>query len=347
MIQEAASRQWYVLSAKDSIRSLERQFNAVSALRERRGDTRVEYFLPTCVERTSLVGAPAIRRRKLVGNYVFVHDTYSNILEIKAIMESLWLLPHPDHNQGDHRYMTISDENMAIFMAIANAYANELPCYPIDMVDLEEGDKVEIVGGDFDGLCGTLQCSQGRNGGKVLMAIGNLFLVATPDIGPQYIRILQFGKGNRHPYRKFESHLPRAVQALRHSQGLDGERGLTTEDIAAMTVFTGRFEALQPATVNIASQHATLMLMSYAALGDHIHIAKWNLRCREILSRVKSDTQRAWQLAFMFAATGDEALYRQAQSIISTWTISAHDRKRPLILSTLQNFNHGVTTSSL
>ena len=282
-----------------------------------------------------------MRRRKLIGNYVFVHDTYSNILEIKSVMGSVWVLPHPDHIQGESRHMTISDDDMAIFMAIARAYANQLPCYPIDMVDLEEGDKVQIVGGDFDGMCGTLQCSQGRNGGKVLMAIGNLFLVATPDIGPQYIRILQFGKGNRHPYRKFESHLPRAIQALHHLR--DVEHSLTTGDIAAMTVFTGRFEALQPATVNIASQHATLMLMSYAALGDRVHTAKWHARCMDLLTRVKSDTQRAWQLAFMFAATGDDTLRRQAQSIVDTWTITSHDRKRPLIVNTLSAFS---TTSS-
>ena len=274
-----------------------------------------------------------------MGNYVFVRDTYANILEIKAMMESLWILPHPDHIQGEHRFMTVSDGDMAIFMAIARAYAHELPCYPFDMVDLEEGDKVEIVGGDFDGLCGTLQCSQGRNGGKVLMAIGNLFWVATPDIGPQYIRILQFGKGNRHPYRQFESHLPRALQALRHARNQGNERGLTTVDSAAMTVFTGRFEALKPATINIASQHATLMLMSFAALGDHVHQAKWYARCREILTQVKSDTQRAWQLTFMFAATGDEALRHQAQSIVSGWTIAPNDRKRSLIVNTLSTFS--------
>lgn len=337
--QEAEPRQWYVLSAKDSIRSLERQFDAVSSLRQQRGAPKVEYFLPTCVERTSLFGTPAIRRRKLMGSYVFVHDTFSNIQEIKSVMESLWLLPHPDHIQGEHRYMTIGEEEMANFMTIARAYANELPCYPIDMVDMEEGDKVEIVGGEFDGMSGTLQCSQGRNGGKVLMAIGNLFLVATPDIGPQFIRILQFGKGNRHPYRKFEAHLPRAVQALHHHRAVDGGHMLTTGDIAAMTVFTGRFENLQPATVNIASQHATLMLMSYSALGDKTHAAKWHARCLDLLPRVKSDTQRAWQLAFMYAATGDDSLRRQAQSIVDSWIITPHDRKRSLIVNTLSTFS--------
>ena len=341
MMTEEEGKLWYILSAKDGIKSLEQQFSAISALRQRRGDNEVEYFMPTCVEQSSVFGKPAMRRRKLMGNYVFVHDTYPNIIEIKAIINSLWLLPHPDNSrQGERRYMTISDSEMATFKAIARAYANELPCYPIDSVDLDEGDQVEIIGGEFDGMRGTLQCSQGRNGGKVLMAVGNLFLVSTPAIGPQYIRILQLDKGNRHPYRKFEAHLPRALQALAHAKSAgrtaDANNGLTNEDIAAMAVFTGRFEALQPATVNIASQHATLMLMSYAALGDKEKTRQWFARCQEILSRVKSDTQRAWQLTFMYVAIGDENLRSQALALTESWAPVAADRKRTLILSHLE-----------
>ena len=335
-------KKWYILSATDGIKSLEAQFDVLSAMRQRRGEDPVEYFLPTCIEQSSAFGVPTMRRKKLMGNYVFVHDTYSHVSEIKSVIQSVWLLPHPDRDQDKHRYMTISDHDMDIFKAIARAYANELPCYPIDMVDLEEGDKVEIVGGNFNGMCGTLQCSQGRNGGKVLMAIGNLFLVATPSISPQYIRILQFGKGNRHPYRKFEAHLLRALQALSHlyshDSKCDAAEGLTNEDMAAMSVFVGRFAELQPATVNIASQHATLMLMSYAALQDKEQAQRWLLRCRALLNSVKSVTQRAWQLAFMYVATGDTDLLNRAQDIVDKWTIAPNDRKRALIAETLNTF---------
>lgn len=335
-------KKWYILSATDGIKSLETQFDALSAMRQRRGESPVEFFLPTCIEQSSAFGVPAMRRRKLMGSYVFVHDSYSHILEIKSIIPSLWLLPHPDRKQDEHRFMTISDHDMDIFKAIARAYANELPCYPIDMVDLEEGDKVEIVGGDFDGMCGTLQCSQGRNGGKVLMAIGNLFLVASPSISPQYIRILQFGKGNRHPYRKFEAHLPRALQALSHLNGHNGKddttKGLTTEDMTAMSVFVGRFGELKPATVNIASQHATLMLMSYTALQDKELAQRWLIRCRALLTGIKSETQRAWQLAFMYVATGEADLRNRAVAIVDNWTIAPNDRKRSLIASILNTF---------
>lgn len=339
-------KQWYVLSARGSVKHLEQQFSALSASRLRNGEEAVEYFMPTCVVASSLFGESTMTRKKLVGNYIFVHDSYNAILDMKRSMDSLWLLPHPDSNQDGKRYMTISDHDMAVFKAIAVAYANELPCYPIGMVDLEEGDKVEIVGGEFDGVCGTLQCRQGHNGGKVLMAVGNLFLVSTPDIRPQYIRILQFGKGNRHPYRKFEAHLSRAILALNHLFDRNAS-GLTTEDVAAMAVFVGRFEALKPATVNIASQHATLMLMSYTALQDKEKAAHWLHCCRTLLPKVKSDTQRAWQLVFMYVSTGNAQFSKQAQSIIAGWNIASSDRKRTLIVSTLNDFTRLYTTTGL
>lgn len=337
---ESSARHWFVLSTKDGISDIERQFELLSDARARHGEEPLELFMPTCIRMTNLFGQAKMSRRKLIGNYIFVRGSYQDILEAKRMIPSLWLLPHPDKNEAGLRYMTISDREMDLFKAIAHAYSNELPCLPIGAVDLDEGDKVEIVGGDFDGMCGTLQCSQGRQGGKVLMAIGNLFIAVTPDIRPQYIRILQFGKGNRHPYRMFEAHLPRAVRALRHVREMDGEKGLTTNDVAAMTVFTGRFESLEPATVNIASQHATLMLMSYAALQDFEKTRHWQQRCRALIPKIKSDTQRAWQLTFMYAAIGDHDLCCQANAIVDNWTIAPNDHKRSLILSTLQTFTN-------
>ena len=171
LVDDLEIRKWYILSATAGIKELENRFCALSSLWQAHGEEPIDYFLPTCVEQTSVFGQPAMRRKKLLGNYVFVRDTYARVLEIKSAIPSLWLLPHPDRGQDVRRFMTITDREMDVFKTIARAHANELPCYPIGAVDLDEGDKVEIVGGDLDGMCGTLQCSQGRNGGRVLMVI--------------------------------------------------------------------------------------------------------------------------------------------------------------------------------
>ena len=78
--------------------------------------------------------------------------------------------------------------------------------------------------------------------------------------------------------------------------------------------------------------------MSYVALQDKEKIDKWLARCGAILPKVKSDTQRAWQLTFMYIATGNIELHCQASTIVGTWTVAPNDRKRHLILATLDNF---------
>ena len=78
--------------------------------------------------------------------------------------------------------------------------------------------------------------------------------------------------------------------------------------------------------------------MSYAALQDFEKTRLWQQRCRALIPKIKSDTQRAWQLTFMYAATGDHDLRRQANEIVDNWTIAPNDHKRSLILTTLQSF---------
>ena len=70
-----SSKQWYVLSARDGINDLEKQFEQLSGARMRRGDDPVEYFMPICVEMSTLFGQARMRRRKLLGNYIFMRET--------------------------------------------------------------------------------------------------------------------------------------------------------------------------------------------------------------------------------------------------------------------------------
>ncbi len=342
---ESQGKQWYILKFSGSIKRLKQELESLSSLRMNCGKEPLEYFFPICVNMAQLFGKSS-KHKYLLGNFMFTYGSYIDILEATQIVGCIHLLPHPVSIEGEGRWITISDSDMTVLKAIASVYANKLPCIPMNMVALEDGDKVEIAGGHFNGAKGTLQCHQGRNGGNVLIAIGDLFIVSTPTIQPQYIRILQFGRGNRHPYRQFEAHLTRAIHALEHLFA-PSALGLTIEDVNLMSVFTDRYAALRPATVNTASQHATLMLMSYTALQDKVSVNRWLERCRMLLPQVKSLTQRAWQLTFMFASTGDATLYHEVQSIISSWVVTPNNRKRSLIVSTISSFSRLHSLSSL
>ena len=81
-----------------------------------------------------------------MGNYVFIRDSYSNVLEIKESMGTLWLLPHPDRDPVEHRYMTISDAEMSNFMIAAKAYANEASFRAITFIDERLADISKELG---------------------------------------------------------------------------------------------------------------------------------------------------------------------------------------------------------
>ena len=302
------------------------------------GKGPIEYFLPTCFMRVNQFGTMKTVTRKMLFSYIFIKDTEPGIRDIKRSIPQLRLLTMPGSKRGDTRYMIISDRDMDMFRKIADAYSGQLPCYRVGDIQLEEGDYVRVVGGMFDGIEGRMISSPGRNSGQVILPVSNLFLVSTGDIAQQYIQILEFGKGNRHPYNMFEAHLPRAVDALANKL-TKGE--LTEKELASMLVFTGRLEQLQPATLIIESFHSGLMLMSYTAMGrgHEEAAAQWLNRCHELLPKLTAEIQLSLQLSMMYAATGDSELHKRLQIIVDEWQpIKANQKKKRTIAEMLARF---------
>ena len=312
---------WYALRIHGRLTDSQQAFE----MAEERLGFHVNLFMPTILRQSSINGKTVIRRHRLLGHYLFLNHSVEQIEALRTLVPGMDWLRAPD---GTSRQV-VPDEEMHMFMAVAKAYGNQLPCYPIEAVDLEEGDLVEIIGGEFDGVKGVLQSQQGREGGRVVLNVGNLFLVATPSIMARHIRIIKFGRGNRHPYRLFDAHMTRALQALRHKLG--GE-GLTLDDTAALLTFTQRFAQLHVATVSQASTHATLMLVSYRALGDDKGYLDYLQRCRDLLPSVTGEVQRAQHLAMLYAATGYPDYRDKAARIVAGWQlIAANDRKKRMV----------------
>ncbi len=328
---------WYVLTTSDRVDVIRDAFARISATRVREGKPPVEYFLPTIIVYRETSRGQAVKNKKLLERYVFVHAGISDIFEMKRQYPSMLLLPRKDRlDSGERKYLSVPDGEMEMFRRIAHCYSNEVPCYRPGDIDLEAGDLVRVIGGQWDGIEGTLVTQRGRDGGKVVLQLNGLFLVPTMEIEPRFIQIISFGKGNRHPYRKFEAHLPRAVKALTN---LFDQGTLSPDDIAAMTTFTARFEALEPATLNVASSHAALMLMSYRALGDQQSCERYHAQCQRMADRITSSTQLGLHLAMMYAATGRQDLGQRLHLIVDEWQpIQPSQQKKRSVAEMLERF---------
>ena len=332
----ATAKSWYVLLLSQGIAKIRKEFSALSVQRACNGEAAIEYFLPTCFMRVNQFGTMKTVTRKMLFSYIFIRDTEAGIRAITRVIPQMRVLKKPGAQPGDSSLMTITDRDMAMFRKIADAYSGQLPCYRIGDVQLDEGDLVRVVGGMFDGVEGRLVSAKSRNGGQVMLPVSNLFLISTGDIASQYIQILEFGKGNRHPYKLFDAHLPRAVEAL---TSLLVSGALSEKERAAMLAFTRRMEHLQPATPILESSHAGLMLMSHTALGNDAEAARWLARCNDVLPTLTAELQTAMHLAMMYAATGTPDHASRLRAIIASWDpITPSDRKKQTIATLLTTF---------
>ncbi len=333
-----ATRSWYVLMFNQGVATIKKEFATLSIKRAYEGKGPIEYYMPTCYFRVNKFGTSQQVTRKMPFSYVFIRETELGIREIKRFVPTLRMFTLPGSKHHDTRYVKLSDQEMSMLKIIANAYSEQLPCHHIEDFKLEDCDDVRVVEGVFKGLEGKMTVSPGRNSGKVILPVGNLFLVSSGEILHQYTQILAFAKGSRHPYYVFDAHLPRAIEALSNKL-TKGE--LDDNELASMLVFTGRLENLQPPTLIIESFYSGLMLMSYAAIGESQKDAKehWLKECYGLLPQLKSEIQIGLQLSMMYASTGAPELAEQLHRMIDEWQpIEPSQKKKKTIADILTRF---------
>ena len=311
-------RHWYVLIFTQAVTKMKKDLAALSIKRAYEGKGALEYFLPSYFMRVKQLSTGKYVSRKMVVSYVFIRETEGGIRQLKTQMPQLQLITSPESKAHNTQYVKLNDFEMSMVKKIADIYDGQLPCYRSDEYKLDGCDYVKVVDGPFKGIEGRIVTWPGRDSGQVILPISNLFLVSTGDILSQYTQIIEFGKGNRHPYHMFELHMPRVIEALT-KQLTKGE--IAPDELATMLIFTGRLENLQPATLNIESLYSGLMLMSYTAAGSGYEDAKerWLNNCNELLPSVKAEIQMGLHLSMIYASTGNPKIAEQLHKLVDSW----------------------------
>ena len=135
--------QWYVLNHIDStlgkqeavVRSKIEKFNLSQS-------ASLEVFAPTFVSVVNIGGKCVRTEHPLTFHYVFVKGTFDAVKKLCAMAGGFSFV---FNHGGAGRYAILADRQMEDFRTIARAYQNRLPFFYIDDVDLEAGDKVEVV----------------------------------------------------------------------------------------------------------------------------------------------------------------------------------------------------------
>lgn len=245
---------WYVLnyiggSFQNPAQKEVDRFNSVHR-------TALELFAPTYVVREERQGEVKFRTVNLTFHYVFVRGSLSEVKELCRQPNGFSFLI--DHG-NEERYAVIDDMRMAHFMNIARAYKNCLPYFSLDDIDLEDGDLVEVVKGDFPGLVGTfIPRAKSKTGNIVLNVYNNIGTIAF-NVKATDVRVLEFSRNSTRANDQIDAFVPHLLKALR---GFDRNEALSVSLAAKLSMFCGRMEVVK---LNNRKLDARLQLLLYAA----------------------------------------------------------------------------------
>lgn len=161
---------WYVLRV-----TYQREITASKALEE----LQIEHYVPTI--RTRIRNEKGIsigwKTEPLVHNYIFVHDSYENILKIKqGKLDYLRFIMGKDNEGLLSVPQYVPEKQMADFMKVVRTMGSK----PVDPnIDLKKGDRVRVLTGPFEGVEGIYIKMPNRHEKRVVIKVLGIAAVAT------------------------------------------------------------------------------------------------------------------------------------------------------------------------
>ena len=195
----------------------------------------LELFAPTYVVKEEKDGEIKMKTVNLTFHYVFVRGTLPEVKTLCGQNNGFSFLI--DHGNLKQRYATITDRDMANFKTIARAYKNCLPYFSLDEIDLEEGDLVEVINGDFPGLVGTYMPKAKSNSGNIILNVYNNVGTIAFNVKATDVRVLEFSRRSTRANDQIDAFVPHLLKALRHYHA---DEALPRPLAAKLTVFCSR-----------------------------------------------------------------------------------------------------------
>lgn len=293
---------WFVLTgyALDKKRGM--PLGALVARYNHDNGAHIELFAPTFVKIYNEAKDPRRRLLPLACQYFFIRGTLAQIKDFRSKNSGYNLIHDRADADPQGAYLSLTDDQMSGFRAMALAYKYNMPCFSPSEVDLVACDKVRIVGGDFAGVEGYLVTQQGRDGGRVVIKVGDRLAVQTLDIKPKYIQVLSFAKGSKRIYDKIDSYIPKLRRAMEY-YSRNGE--LDVSNAAAVSFFITRFGAARIDTAKMRAKVSALLMASYYLMGDTERYVRERQQCIESLDNYTNTTTRAYVFVLMDFCTND------------------------------------------
>ena len=173
---------WYVLRV-----TYQREIAASKRLNE----LGVENYVPTVRTRVRNDKGMAIgwRVEPLVHNYIFVNDSFDNIMKIKhESLDYLRFVMGKDEKGLNDVPQYVPDKQMADFIKVVRTMGSK----PVDPnIDLRKGDRVRVLTGPFEGVEGVFIRMPNRHEKRVVVQIEGVAAVATQTLNASDVEKLE------------------------------------------------------------------------------------------------------------------------------------------------------------
>lgn len=282
---ETISR-WYILNhiggvgGQSAARREVERFNASEG-------SEIELFAPSYFVKERRDGQERFRRVSLAYHYVFAKGKLN---EIKSLCGRENGFSFVLNRASEGRYATVSDVEMEAFRIIARSYENAMPFFSLEDVDLEAGDVVEVVNGDFAGLRGTFVPRNRSNTGKIVLAIAMGSGTCAYDINVKDVRVLEFARHSTRAHDQMEAFVPHLLSGLRqYSRGEELGKSI----VSKVSVFASRMEVVELHSAKLDAKLQAMLCGAYTLLGDSSRAA----RSLQLYERYRPAVTNPWTQA--------------------------------------------------
>lgn len=319
----AEEKYWYVLNfiSRSGIPFLQKEIDRFNGDRP-----TLELFAPVIRPAKIANGNVVYTDRLLTYYYVFVKGPLSDVKELCA-RQGNGLSLMIDRGSAN-RYGMLGDAEMENFRIIARAYTNSMPFFNISDIDLEEGDRVEIVGGEFAGLKGTYFPKSRSSRGKLVIAATADLGTVLWDVDTRYVRILEFARDTRRQYDILDAFIPKLLPVLRK---FHDNKSLTDKEKSQLAVFSQRMGVVAPDNHKVEAKLLATLMCVHTIIGETEGYNDARARFEKRISSVTNP----WTQALIGLMTGvsqnDMASVKAAYDSVSNITDSPTGTQKELL----------------
>lgn len=303
---------WYILnyinpsaSGRNTPEAIVERYNASTG-------ASLEAFAPTFVEMVNNNGAVKRKEKPLLFHYIFIKGALEEVKHLCSLSNGFSFVMN---RAGSTRYLTISAEALESFKTIARFYGNQIPCYSSGEIDMQDGDLVEVVAGDFAGLKGTFISRKGARSGNIIISVTQSLAAVVYEIKADYVKVLEFARDSKRAYDQIEAFIPRLLTAMRlyHS----GEK-MDANVVGPLVVFTRRFDTVKLNNDKADAKMQLLLRVANKILGNDIGYRNALERYNKLSSGITNLWTKALASLLISVTEGDDGMFSAGLESISS-----------------------------